>query len=495
MSARGKARLFLDNRWIADRDNLERVPAPCTKHPGNPLRIDGEVLWTHNNLAVTVYRDEAAGEFRGWRGANERFLDDQGEERWRTGALPVRSSDGIAWETTGEPWPYITVMRDERDPDPGRRYKALYQGEAVLDESGQVAIPELDEQAFAEAKAQGRKVSGGMFVACSPDGVTWHGHVPVVINTRYEIAEKSGVSGDRWWKPGAPGWSGGDSFPCLLWNAQDERYVAFFRTNIDRRDSMHTGQMRRERGVGRAESADFRTWSPHELVLQSHVTWQRTMGYGPHDFYQFQVWPCADVWLGIVSAFYWTPDTIHNELVWSPDTFHWERICPGTDLIAQGRQEDGDMDWGCCFGAMRPVEVGDDVYVYYGGAAGRHNRDVGRESALHLAVFRRDRFAGLRDKGGVGGALLTEPVEIAGPSLVLNADASQGAVKVGLCAEDGIPLPGYGVSDALPIKADGLDSVVQWSGGKDLRGLAGQHVRLRVVLENAAVYAVRFEAD
>jgi len=172
MGASDVWRLFLDHRVVAERRNVERVLGLCAKHERNPLLLDGQTVWTANNLAVSVYRDEATGEFRGWRGANTPVMDENGEEHWNSVAFPIRSADGLVWETVGDAWPFVSVIRDDHDPDDSRRYKAIAQGKAILDEDGNVTVSDMDEEAFAEAVARGEKVSRGMFVCCSPDGVT-----------------------------------------------------------------------------------------------------------------------------------------------------------------------------------------------------------------------------------------------------------------------------------------------------------------------------------
>jgi hypothetical protein len=487
-------RLFLDGRLIARRENVERVIAPCRVHDG-PLTLDGERAWKRNNLHLSWYRDEA-GEFQGWTNghpatANEKVKGEM--PAWR-----ITSPDGIHWKTVGGAAMGLTVIRDDADPDPARRFKTLMQSAAVLDAQGNAVTPLDDGDALDTAWRAGRKVERGMFVAHSTDGMNWGAGRPVVINTceawRPELGPNRNPDGDAkvehtWWKPGAPGWAGGDNFPCLIYLPDQRKYVAFYRTNIDRRTSLRSTPGRRERAVGRSESADFIHWTPHELALRSNVDWQSALGHGQQDFYQLQVWAAGGVYLGILSVFYWKEDRNRLELAWSPDTVQWERICPYTDFIPHG--ELGTFGGGCSYAAMRPQEVDGEVRVYFGADKGRHNADPDRESTLLLARFKPDRFAGLRAAAGATGAVTTAPLTLDGARLTLNADASAGEARVELRDETGRPLPGFSLAECDPITQDSLASSVSWRGRSDVTSLARGNVVAHIEFRNTALYAMQ----
>ena len=487
-------RLFLDKRWIASADNMEHAIARCRMHPEDPLTLDEATVWKRNNLHLSWYCDEA-GEYQGWTNAHPATADKpfKGEK----GAWRITSSDGLHWETVGGPTRGMTVIRDEAEPDPDRRYKTIGQCPLVLGDDGEVVAGPDQPEELIGAYESGRKVEHGMVVASSPDGMEWRSYSPVVLNTYRDWHPKLDMGRNpdgtprvehKWWKPGAPGWAGGDSFPCLVYLPDEKKYVAFYRTNIDRRTSLKTHPGRRERGVGRSESADFTHWTPHELALRSDVDWQDALGHGKHDFYQMQVWPVAGVYLGIVSVFYWEEDRNRLELAWSPDTIHWERVCPYNDFIPHG--ELGEFGGGCSYAAMRPQEIDGDVRVYYGADVGRHNADSDRESTLMLALFKPDRFAGVAAGGMATGKLTTQPLTVADDALRLNLDALQGEVRVELLDESGRPLAGHTLEACDTIRVDELDAVVSWGGNASLAGLKGRDIRLRLVIRNATLYAL-----
>lgn len=472
MGTEETAHLLLDRRRIESAENVELALAPCERHPANPLAVDGRRAWTKKNLMVSLFLDQEAGRYRGWRYENvpRPGADDCGL------AFPIESEDGLEWRTVGAPIPMGAVMYDASDPDPTRRYKMIRQGWCEQSEDGSLVRVLSKGEWSAERGRENPGLKQGIFSACSPDGATWPEYRAVVIEDLPD--------GQRWWRPGMPGWAGGDSFPCVLWAPELRKYVAFFRTNIDR------GQKsRRERGVGRSESEDFRNWDGHELSLHARTTWRKAMGHGAQDYYQLQAWRCRGIYLGIVSVFYWEQDRVRLELAWSPDTRHWERICPGVDLIPHG--ELGEHDGGCRYAAMRPIAVGDETRVYYGADPGRHNADPDREGGLCLATFRRDRFAGMVTKGSGAGTVTTVPVEITGDRLFINADASGGAVRVEVLSADGRTIPGFAAEQAIPVDSDSLDAEATCRGS-DLRTLNGRTARLRFQLTNARLYAYGF---
>lgn len=482
-------RLFLNERLIARSDNMERVIAPCRIHDG-PLTLDGQTVWKRNNLHLSWYRD-AVGEFQGWTNghpatANRKVKDEM--PAWR-----ITSPDGIHWKTVGSAALGLTVIRDDADPDSGRRFKTIMQSAAVLDARGNAVTPLEDDVALEAAWRAGRRVERGMFVAHSADGMDWAGGRPVVINTyeawRPELDPNRNPDGDAkvehtWWKPGAPGWAGGDNFPCLIYLPDEKKYVAFYRTNIDRRTSLRLTPGRRERAVGRSESADFIHWTPHELALRSNVDWQSALGHGQQDFYQLQVWPAGGVYLGVLSVFYWKEDRNRLELVWGPDTVQWERICPYTDFIPHG--ELGTFGGGCSYAGMRPQEVDGEVRVYFGADKGRHNADPDRESTLMLARFKPDRFAGLAPKGMTRGSVLVRAPGTDGKKLHLNADASRGSIRVEARTESGEPIAGFTFADCVPLTSDALAVPVRWKAADRLP----ERGALAVEVQRAVLYAL-----
>jgi hypothetical protein len=58
--------------------------------------------------------------------------------------------------------------------------------------------------------------------------------------------------------------------------------------------------------------------------------------------------------------------------------------------------------------------------------------------------------------------------------------------------ENGQALPGLGLNDMELLFGDELDAVVKWRRGSDLGALVGTPVRLRFVLKDTDLFALRF---
>jgi len=78
--------------------------------------------------------------------------------------------------------------------------------------------------------------------------------------------------------------------------------------------------------------------------------------------------------------------------------------------------------------------------------------------------------------------------------LLLNASTSAaGSVRCELQTPDGVPLPGFTLAECDELYGDGMELPVSWRGGEtELKELAGRALRLKVVLNDADLYAIRF---
>ncbi len=111
---------------------------------------------------------------------------------------------------------------------------------------------------------------------------------------------------------------------------------------------------------------------------------------------------------------------------------------------------------------------------------------------LRRYAFRMDGFVSL-NAPLKGGEVLTRLLTFAGKELALNfATSAAGSVKVELQDEAGHPLPGYALADCDDLFGDTIERVVTWKGNSDVASLAGKPVRVRFVMKDADVFAMRF---
>jgi hypothetical protein len=114
------------------------------------------------------------------------------------------------------------------------------------------------------------------------------------------------------------------------------------------------------------------------------------------------------------------------------------------------------------------------------------------DNRLRRLTVPRHRLASI-SAGPDGGEIVTRPLTFLGDRLHLNyATSAAGSVQVELQDESGKPLPGFALADMPPLYGDELEAMATWTSGGDLSSLSGKTVRLRFVLKDADLYALRF---
>jgi hypothetical protein len=107
-------------------------------------------------------------------------------------------------------------------------------------------------------------------------------------------------------------------------------------------------------------------------------------------------------------------------------------------------------------------------------------------------TFRTDGFSSVNAPYR-GGEFVTKPLTFAGAKLTMNfATGATGGVRVEIQDADGKPVPGFALEDSVEQIGDDIERTVAWKRGGDVNKLAGQPVRLRFVMKDADLFAVRF---
>jgi hypothetical protein len=506
--------LFLDEVSIAHMEGLRRTLHQPQRHPANPV-VPADRPW--ENMAsvygTTIY-DAAASKFRMWYligcPSDGEFTDEQ------TGArhpLPqttrvgyAESADGVTWHkpdlgqlewrgstannmlALGRQNPEgISVLVDEGDPDatlrsaysaevasatkagsgtslrplrppkrdfvareggstrPARRYKALFWDHAA---DGAWVHPELKRVLWKETAGD------GAYLAWSADGIHWAQAPESPVISQYM-----------------------DTNQNLLWDPRLKRYVAFSRFGFGRK-------------IARSESADFAHWEQPRLVLDcDERDGEGTQFYGAG----------IDLYEGLYVAMLWVyreggDGCIDTQLGVSRDGVHWERVADRQVFLPLG--EPGSWEDGMARAAERIIHVGDRLYIYYSGVNGPHSGPKfppdtivrKHKPAIGLATLRRDGFVSL-DAAAREGWLLTHPLHLPRGRLHLNLDARGGQCAVGLCEEEGHPIPGF--EKSRTIAGDATDVEVTWP--HPVAPPVGRSVTLRISLARAALYSYWFE--
>jgi hypothetical protein len=122
------------------------------------------------------------------------------------------------------------------------------------------------------------------------------------------------------------------------------------------------------------------------------------------------------------------------------------------------------------------------------------NQDYAQPTShLHRYTLRIDGFISLNANYD-GGELTTKPFRFTGDTLWLNFSTSAaGFIKVEMLDIEGKSLKGFEMENATELIGNEIEKAVSWQGNPDLMKLAGQAVRLRMVMKDADLYSLRFK--
>jgi hypothetical protein len=465
--------LFLEKELAQETNNVRCVLGKVAREPVNPLMVEDrpwEVRW--DDMKPNLAYDEAAGKFKLWYSPFIEFesYDDPrvrphdpdnwpprfkcgrpGEHR-AMGLCYACSSDGYHWTKPhlgltefkgsrennilfrgdGENLHGAGVRLDSAERDPGRRYKMLL--------------------GIADQLRDGYMNSTGLAAAYSADGFDW--------SKAHRVADPDGWH--TLWGDAHNGWIRAENL---------NRFVAITQ-------GWKTNKIA-ERVKLRLESEDFENWSKPEVVEYDPYAEVHTHVLHSHD----------DLYIGLIHMVT-TKDgqgdgTLDLEVSYSRDTKTWRRFAPGHYLIPRGAA--GEMDCGCVLAAMAPINRGDETWIYY---CGNDATIRGwRRGFWCLARMKRDRWGGFAHSGKGCGTIVTVPLSCLGNKLAINADASQGQIRVAVAGHDALTLDA-----GQPIHGDLVDGEVKWSDGADLTSIRNKQICLRFELRDATIYGFTFKS-
>jgi hypothetical protein len=111
---------------------------------------------------------------------------------------------------------------------------------------------------------------------------------------------------------------------------------------------------------------------------------------------------------------------------------------------------------------------------------------------LRRGTIRLDGFVSLHAGGDVG-EMLTRPLTFSGNRLVVNyATSAVGALRFEICDATGQPFKGVTLAESDPLFGNEIEQTVTWNSKADLQPFAGKTIRLRVRLQDADLYSLRF---
>lgn len=340
----------------------------------------------------------------------------------------------------------------------------------------------------------GTAKEGGLFAFRSADGIHWSlmRKEPVVTEGAF------------------------DSQNLAFWDGAAGKYRAYFRTFTK---GITTGKIWKPAGyraIRTASSADFLDWG-HEADLTyedspvEHLYTNQIAPYhrAPHILIGM---PTRYIERGWSQSMRQLPQLEHREnrskanlrygtaiteglLMASRNGVHFERW--NEAFLRPGPQRPETWQYGQNYIAWNVVETksslpdaGNELSLYASEGGWTGDSNVMRRYTLRL-----DGFVSV-NAGWKGGEMITKPLKFTGDRLSINfATSAAGGIRVEIQDESGKPIPGFTLEDCPDTFGDDTDRAVEWNDGADVSSLAGKPVRLRFVLKDADLYALKFESE
>jgi hypothetical protein len=299
-------------------------------------------------------------------------------------------------------------------------------------------------------------IKGGLYAYASPDAIHWRKISP-------EPVIPSSAAGEF----------GFDSQNVSFWSEHEGCYVCYFRTWYMSDGGSFAWTPALKRSISRVTSPDYRTWGPTQSMSPNepdeHLYTNQTHPYfrAPHIYIATPTRFMANRGESTDIMFM----TARGSAPYSR-LFKEAFLRPGLDSSRWGNRAN--------YVALNVVPTSPvEMSIYHDHSGDRY-------------VLRTDGFAAVNTPLA-GGEMVTRPLRFTGTELVINYSTSAaGRIRVEIQDADGIPIPGFAADDCPDIIGDSIEHGVAWKPGADLGRLAGQPVRLRFVMQDADLFALRF---
>lgn len=494
-----KKQLFFDDLLFEAAQDITREFHQPRRVPENPL-IVRDKPWEHvlyfRTSSYRVLRDPKERRFKTWYTdegfTNELILRGIGRPLYRR--LYAFSEDGIHWikpplgiyRENGEDTNIYRgdlktggsdvgdVMLDPFEQDESKRFKSI-----------EVQWP-LDK------KGEGNFFQGHFVASYSPDGIHWtpYGQLPSFGKLGDHLDDVEILNYDL------------DSRSYLL----NTRHLYMQRAALSPRLPRASTRMNKRR-IFQSESSDFIHWSEPRLIL----------GIDDLDnvddyLYGMAQYRLGDTWIGFLNVFHSVSDIIDVQLAYSLDGRCWKRVhqpwfTPGPP---------GSWDQIMVEIATTPLEMGDELWFYYGGNGyGHHDwytdwyrnhldiaeKDVTKVGFyLGLAKLRLDGFCSLNAGPVREGVLITRQIASSGNRLVMNAECGNGGyIEVEILNQADEVLPGFSRKAFDRFTGNKVSHQLSWQSRTQIptepfQVPAEPFRRLIFYMRNAKLYSIHFAA-
>jgi len=234
-----------------------------------------------------------------------------------------------------------------------------------------------------------------------------------------------------------------------------------------------------KRRVWQSESSDLMHWSEPYSIL----TPEDGEDSLDETFYGFCQFPLGSVMMGFLPILDYVSNEMVARLVYSRDGKNWHHLNKRQPFLAP--RGEGNWDAHMVTLSHGPIEVGDELFIYYGGATNHHDWWItgDREKlqvpevldrknvsyAMGLTKLRLDGFVSLDAKAPRCGILITRPLISQGTNLMINARCRDGgSVSAEVVNVRDEVFPGYSRQECDVFRGDDVRHVVSWGGRAEL---------------------------
>lgn len=520
--------LFLDDRVIDRIEKVRRTLHRPVRYSGNPI-IEADRPWENGPEGFdvslgggSVLYDEEEHIFKMWyRTGNDVnaysvcYATSKDGLHWQKPNLGLYDFHGSRQNNLLRPAVGGTglirrpnIIKDYQEPDPEKRYKMLYMDE--INSTDRSIERHLNRtQSFGGTGNEGNYV---LRQAYSADGIYWRMNAGEYVPFKPPLVPNGVLFG---------------------WDPRRKLFVHYHKMTVQKRADVDGRTGRSDYSFVSTTSPDFERWGNTRVMPRK--IWDETPSNDPRE--PGSDTACIlytdDLYVGIVHTgtsvlpedvpdnmwdiYRWTGEDGGGELVMSRDGENWHRVAAHWLFLRPGLPGTWDQMVAV---AAKPIVHGNEILIYYFGTnidseytrpthPQHHllNKIVDGQrmgNAIGLARMRLDGFASL-DGYEPQGTVLTHALKFEGNRLIINIRAPEkpfgseaagkepyGVARIEIADSGGRPLPGYTAMDCDPFTGDDNQHVVTWRGNSDLKALAGKPIRLRIHLNNAALYSFQF---
>jgi hypothetical protein len=256
-----------------------------------------------------------------------------------------------------------------------------------------------------------------------------------------------------------------------------------------------------KRRICQCESKDFIHWSKPSLILAPDE--DENLDDSLYGMAQHLI---GDTRVGLLDVLHSVPDVMEVQLAYSLNGRCWKRV--RKPWLTAGPA--GSWDQVMVEIASNPLEVGDELWFYYGGSGFIHHdwyslgiaekldvpegRDISKGGFfLGLAKLRLDGFCSLNAGPVREGILITRPLASPGTGIVINAECGQGGyIDVEVFNQADEVLPGYSRKDFDRFTGNTVRHALSWQSRTKVP--AEPFRRLVFYMRNAKLYSLNFSA-